>query len=48
MKTSRNHLADARGWLDERDAFFQTMKQIVQDHLRHRPRCLVKSKIRKT
>ncbi len=42
MKTSRHHLADARGWLDERDAFFKTMSQIVQDRLQHQPRCVGK------
>ena len=34
------HLADARGWLEERNAFFGTMAQIVEERLTHQPRPL--------
>lgn len=31
-------LAEAEGWLDESDSFFETVAQIVQDRERHTPR----------
>jgi len=34
------HLAEARGWLENRDPFFETMAQIVEAHRTHRPRVL--------
>lgn len=34
------HLAEARGWLEERDPFFRTMAQLIEDRLKHRPRTL--------
>ena len=36
----KRHLADARGWLDEHDAFFTTMTHIIRSRLSHRPRVL--------
>lgn len=36
----KRHLADARGWLEEDDPFFGTMRRIVAQRLRHRPRVL--------
>lgn len=32
------HLAEARGWLEDRDPFFRTMAEIVEGRKRHRPR----------
>jgi len=32
------HVADAHGWLEERDPFFRTMEHIVEERLTHRPR----------
>lgn len=37
-KATRRHLAEAKGWLDGRDAFFRTMARIVEQCRRHRPR----------
>ena len=34
------HLADADGWLDEGDDFFQIIDKIVEDRNRHVPRVL--------
>ena len=34
------HLADARGWLDERDEFFRTIDQIVKARRKRSPRVL--------
>lgn len=34
------HLADAHGWLENDDPFFDTMTQIVEGRLAHRPRRL--------
>jgi len=42
----RSHLADVRGWLDERDPFFRTMAQIVEERLAHRPLLMKKLKKR--
>ncbi|MBI4341998.1 MAG: type II toxin-antitoxin system Phd/YefM family antitoxin [Candidatus Omnitrophica bacterium] len=39
----QRHLADAKGWLDEDDSFFDTMAQIVAGRLTHPPRSLRKS-----
>ena len=35
-----NHLAEAKGWLDQRDDFFAIMERIVQGRSRHLPRLL--------
>lgn len=32
------HVADAHGWLEERDPFFKTMERLVEERLKHRPR----------
>lgn len=37
-KATRRHLAEAKGWLDGRDAFFLTMARIVEQRRRHRSR----------
>ena len=34
------HVADARGWLDERDPFFRTIERIVERRRTHHPRRL--------
>jgi len=34
------HLAEARGWLEEGDDFFQTMDCIVRDRSKHAPRAV--------
>jgi len=34
------HLAEAKGWLDEGDSFFETIDQIVQDRGKHVPRVM--------
>ncbi len=34
------HLAEANGWLDEGDEFFQTMDRIVRERSRHVPRAM--------
>ena len=34
----REHLADAQGWLDNEDPFFDNMERIVEDRSRHVPR----------
>ena len=34
------HLAEARGWLEEGDDFFQTMDRIVRDRSKHAPRAM--------
>ena len=34
------HLADVRGWLDERDEFFRTIDQIVKARRKRSPRVL--------
>jgi len=34
------HLADVRGWLDERDKFFRTIDQTVKARRKRRPRVL--------
>jgi prevent-host-death family protein len=36
----QSHLADARGWLDERDEFFRTIDQIVKVRRKRTPRVL--------
>jgi prevent-host-death family protein len=36
----KRRLADARGWLDERDSFFTAIGEIIEGRLRHRPRVL--------
>ena len=36
----RRHLAQAHGWLDERDPFFTRIAQIIEGRLTHRPRVL--------
>jgi prevent-host-death family protein len=35
------HLADARGWLDEGDPFFDTIELIIRKRLAHIPRIVV-------
>jgi len=32
------HLAEAKGWLDDYDAFFRTMAGVVEHRRRHHPR----------
>ena len=39
---ARQHLADAKGWLDDHDPFFDAMAQIVAGRLTHRPRSVRK------
>ena len=34
------HLAEAKGWLDEGDDFFETIDRIILDRNTHRPRIL--------
>lgn len=34
------HLADAKGWLDDEDDFFNTIDQIIEHRDRHIPRVL--------
>ena len=34
------HLADAQGWLEDRDPFFTTLQHIVEDRRKHSPRGL--------
>ena len=36
----KRHLADARGWLEENDDFFATMRAIVANRRKHVPRTL--------
>lgn len=36
-KTQDKHLAEAKGWLDEEDDFFQTIDQIVLNRNKHVP-----------
>jgi prevent-host-death family protein len=36
----RKHLAEAQGWLDEGDEFFQTIETIVRSRGEHAPRIL--------
>ncbi len=36
------HLAEAKGWLDEDDEFFETITQIVENRKKHKPRILGK------
>ena len=36
----KRHLADARGWLEENDDFFATMRTIVANRRKHVPRTL--------
>jgi hypothetical protein len=36
----RQHIADAQGWLDDKDPFFDDMERIVEDRLKHVPRTL--------
>lgn len=38
----QRHLADAKGWLDDQDTFFDTMTRIVAGRLTHQPRSLRK------
>jgi prevent-host-death family protein len=37
---SERHLADARGWLEADDPFFDVIEDIVQERSRHVPRIL--------
>ena len=34
------HLAEAKGWLEEDDAFFGALRSLVSKRSRHRPRAL--------
>jgi len=34
------HLAETKGWLDEKDPFFETINSIVYDREKHIPRSL--------
>ena len=34
------HLADARGWLDNEDDFFKTIDRIIEDRDKHVPRVI--------
>lgn len=36
----KQHLADAQGWLDNEDPFFDNMECIVEDRSKHVPRSL--------
>lgn len=36
----RQHLADAQGWLDDKDPFFDNMERIVEGRSKHLPRSL--------
>ena len=37
-QSGRRHLADARGWLENDDPFFQHIDRIVKNRKKHRPR----------
>ena len=39
--SGERHLAEARGWLEDRDPFFRTMTQVIEERLKHRPRALL-------
>ncbi|MBW1998094.1 MAG: type II toxin-antitoxin system Phd/YefM family antitoxin [Deltaproteobacteria bacterium] len=40
VEDETQHLAQARGWLDEKDEFFRIMDPIVQGREEHTPRVL--------
>jgi prevent-host-death family protein len=39
-KIETRHLAEAKGWLDEEDQFFETMDLIIRNRTTHVPRIL--------
>ena len=40
VNEDRQHLADAQGWLDDEDPFFDNMERIVEGRSKHLPRSL--------
>ena len=43
IEENAKHLADARGWLNEDDPFFETINRIVKARSAHLPRILEKT-----
>jgi len=43
VEESEHHLGDARGWLDDKDPFFNAVERIVEERKKHVPRVLVES-----